>query len=325
MTELHQTGEIVQDRYRISHVLGQGGIGITYAAEDLQKGVRVALKALSLRRMTEWKVLELFEREAKVLAQLTHPAIPRYLDYFQIDHENDRDFYIVQQLVEGRSLAQEIANGWHGCESEIQQIAAQVLDVLIYLHELKPPVVHRDIKPQNLIRQPNGKIALVDFGAVQDTYRNTQIGGSTVVGTYGYMPPEQFRGKAVPATDLYALGATVLFLLTGRSPSDLPEVRFKINFRDAVDISPHFADWLEKMIEPAIEDRFSSARQALRSLQTPPLPSIEQRINAPDIQHLFNQTGDRLVSQRRYEKPLGSRIDLKKTDSFLEIDRKSVV
>ncbi len=320
MTELHQTGEIVQDRYRISHVLGQGGIGITYAAEDLQKGVRVALKALSLRRMTEWKVLELFEREAKVLAQLTHPAIPRYLDYFQIDHENDRDFYIVQQLVEGRSLAQAIANGWHGCESEIQQIAAQVLDVLIYLHELKPPVVHRDIKPQNLIRQPNGKIALVDFGAVQDTYRNTQIGGSTVVGTYGYMPPEQFRGKAVPATDLYALGATVLFLLTGRSPSDLPEVRFKINFRDAVDISPHFADWLEKMIEPAIEDRFSSARQALRSLQTPPLPSIEQRINAPDIQHLFNQTGDRLVSQRRYEKPLGSRIDLKKTDSFLEIN-----
>jgi len=74
VTELHQTGEIVQDRYRISHVLGQGGIGITYAAEDLQKGVRVALKALSLRRMTEWKVLELFEREAKVLAQLTHPA-----------------------------------------------------------------------------------------------------------------------------------------------------------------------------------------------------------------------------------------------------------
>ncbi|MFN9857879.1 MAG: protein kinase domain-containing protein, partial [Pseudanabaena sp.] len=111
--------------------MGQGGIGITYAAEDLQKGVRVALKALSLRRMTEWKVLELFEREAKVLAQLTHPAIPRYLDYFQIDHENDRDFYIVQQLVEGRSLAQEIANGWHGSESEIQQIAAQVLDVLI--------------------------------------------------------------------------------------------------------------------------------------------------------------------------------------------------
>ncbi|MFM7889019.1 MAG: serine/threonine protein kinase, partial [Pseudanabaena sp.] len=287
----------------------------------MQTGDHVALKALSLRRMNEWKVLELFEREAKVLAQLDHPAIPRYLDYFQIDHENDRDFYIVQQLVAGRSLAQEITNGWHGSESDIQQIAEQVLDVLIYLHELKPPVVHRDIKPQNLIRQPNDKIALVDFGAVQDTYRNTQIGGSTVVGTYGYMPPEQFRGKAVPATDLYALGATILFLLTGRSPSDLPEVRFKINFRNSVNISPHFADWLEKMLEPAIEDRFSSARQALSFLQNPKkfLP-IKQRIKALDIQNLLGQADDRPASQRRYEKPLGSRIDLKKTDSFLEIN-----
>jgi len=321
VTELHQTGEIVQDRYRISHVLGQGGIGITYAAEDLQTGDHVALKALSLRRMNEWKVLELFEREAKVLAQLDHPAIPRYLDYFQIDHQSDLDFYIVQQLVEGRSLAQEITNGWHGSESDIKQIAEQVLDVLIYLHELKPPVVHRDIKPQNLIWQPNGKIALVDFGAVQDTYRNTQIGGSTIVGTYGYMPPEQFRGKSLPATDLYALGATILFLLTGRSPADLPEVRFKINFRDSVDIEPHFADWLEKMLEPALEDRFSTARQALRALQNfQNLPSIEQRIKALDIQHLLNQTDDRPVSKRHYEKPLGSRIELEKTDYSLEID-----
>lgn len=320
MSDLHQTGEIVQERYRISHVLGQGGIGNTYAAEDLQTGDRVALKALSLRRMNEWKILELFEREAKVLAQLDHPAIPRYLDYFQIDHERDRDFYIVQQLVEGRSLAQEITNGWHGTEADVKKIAEQVLNVLIYLHELKPPVVHRDIKPQNLILQPNGKIALVDFGAVQDTYRNTQVGGSTVVGTYGYMPPEQFRGKAVPATDLYALGATILFLLTGRSPADLPEVRFKINFRGSVDISPHFADWLDKMIEPAIEDRFTSARQALTSLQKQTLPPIEQRIQDLDIQHLLNQTGDRPISKRRYEKPLGSNIDLKKTDYLLEID-----
>lgn len=320
MSEIHQTGDIVQERYRIANVLGQGGLGITYAAEDLQTGDRVALKALSLRRMNEWKILELFEREAKVLAQLDHPAIPHYLDYFQIDRQNDRDFYIVQQLVEGRSLAQEIANGWHGTEADIKQIAEQVLDVLIYLHELKPPVVHRDIKPQNLILQPNGKIALVDFGAVQDTYRNTQIGGSTIVGTYGYMPPEQFRGKAVPATDLYALGATILFLLTGRSPADLPEVRFKIDFRGAVDISPHFANWLDKTIEPAIEDRFSSARQALSALKKQPLPPIEQRIKDLDIQHLLDRTGDRPVSKRYYEKPLGSRIDLKKTDSFLEID-----
>lgn len=322
MAELHQIGETVQNRYRIENVLGQGGIGITYSAVDSHTGDRVALKALSLRRMNDWKVLELFEREAKVLAQLTHPAIPRYLDYFQIDHESDRDFYIVQQLVEGKSLAQAIADGWHGTEGDIQKIAEQVLDVLIYLHELKPPVVHRDIKPQNLILQPNGKIAIVDFGAVQDTYRNTQVGGSTVVGTYGYMPPEQFRGKAVPATDLYALGATILFLLTGRSPADLPEVRFKINFRGSVNISEHFADWLDRMIEPAIEERFSNARQALKALQNQLLPSIESRIRDLDIQHLLDPqlVAAHLQQSHKQIKPLGSRIELKRTSNSLEID-----
>ena len=314
MAELHQIGEVVRSRYRLDRVLGEGGMGITYAATDLQTGDRVAIKALSFRRMKDWKVLELFEREANVLAHLDHPAIPRYLDYFQIDHDDDRDFYIVQELVEGRSLAQSVDDGWHGNEAEIKKITEQVLEVLIYLHELKPPVIHRDIKPQNIILQPNKKIALVDFGAVQDTYRNTQVGGSTVVGTYGYMPPEQFRGKSVAVTDLYALGATILFLLTGRSPSDFPEIKFKINFRNAVNVSPQFADWLDKMIEPAIEDRFSSARIALKVLQnflqSEVLSSIESRIRGIE--------SDR-QSSKRLPKPLGSQIEIKRTYSSLEV------
>ena len=320
MTELHQIGEIIQSRYRIVSVLGQGGVGITYAALDAKTGDRVALKALSFRRMNEWKMLELFEREARVLSQLDHPAIPRYLDYFQIDRDRDRDFYIVQQLVEGKSLAQAIAEGWHGSEEDIKQIAEQVLDVLIYLHELKPPVIHRDIKPQNVILQPNRKIALVDFGAVQDTYRSTQVGGSTVVGTYGYMPPEQFRGKAVPATDLYALGATILFLLTGRSPVELPEIKLKLSFRDSVNISSHFADWLDKMIEPAIEDRFSSAKQSLNALQNPILPSLESRIRSLEISHSLGLNSDHNDTKYQYPKPLGSRIEIKKSNNILKVD-----
>jgi eukaryotic-like serine/threonine-protein kinase len=319
VSELLQAGEIIQSRYRITGVLGQGGVGVTYAALDAQTGERVALKALSFRRMNEWKVLELFEREAKVLSQLDHPAIPRYLDYFQIDHDRDRDFYIVQQLVEGKSLAQAIADGWHGTEEDIKQIAEQVLEVLIYLHELKPPVIHRDIKPQNIILQPNRKISLVDFGAVQDTYRSTQVGGSTVVGTYGYMPPEQFRGKSVPATDLYALGATLLFLLTGRSPAELPEIKLKLSFRDSVNISSHFADWLDKMIEPAIEDRFSSAKQSLNALQTKNLPSIESRINDLETSQFLRKNSDH-PNKYQYPKPIGSHIEIKKTENSLTVD-----
>lgn len=316
MKERHQVGEIVRSRYCITEILGEGGLGITYAAEDLETENLVALKALSFRQVNEWKVLELFEREAKILAQLDHPAIAKYLDYFQIDHDRDRDFYIVQELIAGKSLAQEIANGWHGNEADIKEIVEQILHVLIYLHELKPPIIHRDIKPQNIILRPNGKIAIVDFGAVQDTYRNTQVGGSTVVGTYGYMPPEQFRGKAIPATDLYALGATVLFLLTGRSPADLPEVRFKINFRSSVNVSPNFANWLEKMIEPAIEDRFSSAHEALKFL------SGSLQVSYDTLETLHNQAKKHENQNFNHIKspPLGSLIKFKRTYDLLEIE-----
>ena len=315
VSETHQIGEIVQSRYQITDVLGEGGIGITYAATDLTNGQAIALKALSFRRVKDWKVLDLFEREARVLSQLNHPAIASYLGYFQVDTEGDRGFYIVQELVEGRSLAQAIAEGWHGSEDDIRAIATQVLEILIYLHELKPPVIHRDIKPQNLIMQSDRRIMLVDFGAVQDTYRDTQRGGSTVVGTYGYMPPEQFRGKAVPATDLYGLGATLLFLLTGRSPAELPEIKLKISFRKSVSISDHFANWLDKMIEPTLEDRFSNARQALKSLQNE--RTIESNL---DIQRLINSKSDRLREDfRASTKPHGSRIEIKKSEDLLEI------
>ena len=267
MEKLHESGETVAQRYRIINTLGKGGVGITFAAEDLQSGDRVALKALSLLRMTDWKKLELFEREAKVLSQLNHAAIPRYLDYFQTDSAGDRYFYIAQELAPGQSLAALVNNGWQPEEIEVRRLAAKVLEIIVYLQGLTPPVIHRDIKPLNIIRSENGQIFLVDFGAVVDSYRHTVAGGSTVVGTYGYMAPEQFRGQAALETDLYGLGATLLFLLTGKSPADLPRRQLRVDFRSSVRISQQFADWLEKMLEPAREDRFPSAEEALAVLQ----------------------------------------------------------
>ena len=263
----HQSGEIIAQRYRIIKTLGQGGVGITYKAEDLQTSQKVALKSLSFRRINDWKVLELFEREAHILSHLNHPAIPRYLDYFQIDTPQDRGFYIVQELAEGKSLSVLVENGWKPDEHEVRYLATQILEILIYLHQLIPPVIHRDIKPQNIIRAEDGQVFLVDFGAVQDTYHHTVTGGSTIVGTYGYMAPEQFRGQAVLSTDLYGLGTTLLFILTGKSPADLPQRQLKIKFRPYLHTSKHFADWLEKMLEPVIEERFPSAKAALSVLQ----------------------------------------------------------
>lgn len=265
---MHQPSEVINDRYRILNILGQGGIATTYAAEDLEIGQNVAIKILSLRELTDWKALELFEREGKVLSQLNHPAIPKYLDYFQLDTDEDRSFCIVQEIAPGQSLQELVESGWDSREIEVKDIAEQVLEILGYLHQLNPPVVHRDIKPQNIIRQSNGKVFLVDFGAVQDTYCHTLSRGGTMVGTYGYMPPEQFRGQAKPATDLYGLGATLLFLLSHQSPADFPVKKLKIDFRPYLKISPELADWLEGLLEPLIEDRFKSAPEALAVLHS---------------------------------------------------------
>ena len=264
---LHNREELIIDRYKIIDFLGEGMSGETYKALDLQNNDYIVLKVLSLQQITNWKVIELFEREAKILAQLKHLAIPAYLNYFQIDYPQEKRWYLIQKLVLGQSLATLGENNWRATEDEIIDIASQVLEILIYLHSLNPPVIHRDIKPQNIIRQSNGKIYLVDFGAVTDIYRQTLIGSSTVVGTYGYMAPEQFRGKAVPTTDLYGLGTTLLYLLTDSSPADLPQEKLKIDFRSSVNVSPQLADWLEIMLEPMIEERFESASQALAVLK----------------------------------------------------------
>ncbi|MGB5960042.1 MAG: serine/threonine-protein kinase [Coleofasciculaceae cyanobacterium] len=307
METLHQQNDIIAQRYRIVAPLGQGAFGTTYEAEDLTNYQRVAIKALSLSQLTDWKSLDLFEREARVLETLNHPAIPKYLDYFHEDTAEDHQFYLVQELVVGESLADLVKKGWHGDEAEIKKIAAQVLKILDYLHHLNPSVIHRDIKPQNIIRRSDGGVYLVDFGAVQDDYRQTLIRGGTFVGTLGYMPPEQFRGQVFFASDLYALGATILFLLTHRAPADLPQCRMKINFRERVQISPEFANWLEKMLEPAAEDRFKTAAEALKGLQTPqPLPDFSKQppLNQP------------LATGRQ---PKGSRILLNKNSRRLVV------
>ena len=133
MDVLHQPGDIIGDRYRIVALLGRGSMGATYEAEDSHHDrKRVAIKALSLRDITDWKVLELFEREAQVLANLDRPAIPNYIDYFQIDSPRDRRFYLVQELAPGKSLAELVHKGWYGGEAEVKHIALQVLEIRFF-------------------------------------------------------------------------------------------------------------------------------------------------------------------------------------------------
>jgi serine/threonine protein kinase len=282
--------QIIAGRYELAELLGEGGSGSTYRAIRASDEAAVAVKMLSLRHLQDWKQLELFEREAQVLAQLSHPQIPQYLEYFHVDTPDNRAFYIVQQLATGKPLTTWVESGWRGTEAEIKDIAQQLLGILQYLHQQSPPLIHRDIKPQNIIRDDAGQVFLVDFGAVQHVYQNTILKGSTVAGTYGYMAPEQFRGAAVPASDLYGLGATILYLLTHRSPADLPQERLKLSFRQHVNISQHFADWLDAMIEPDIDRRFPTAKMADRQLRNAKSLPFKPRLATPKSKSLWLAT-----------------------------------
>jgi WD40 repeat protein len=254
--------------YRVVRTLGRGAAGITYEAERAGDARRVALKVMRLSRVEDWKVVELFEREARVLAHVVHPAVPAYVDHFTFEGDDGQSFCIVQELAPGPSLGARVAGGFRLDEAGARRFAESLLDVLDYLHRRSPPVIHRDIKPENVILDDGGKVWLVDFGSVRDVYKTT-AGGSTVAGTFGYMAPEQLRGVARPESDLYGLGATLVYALTGRSPADLPQHKLRIAFRPAARVSPGFAAWLDRLLEPAPEDRFTSAAQALHALRHP--------------------------------------------------------
>lgn len=146
----------------------------------------------------QWENLKLFEREAQVLKQLNHRQIPKYQDYFCID-DHLLFFGLVQEYIPGSSLKQLLIQGKKFTHQQVHKIAVDVLNILIYLHELSPPVLHRDIKPSNLILGEDEQIYLVDFGAVQDTAKEGAT--FTVVGTYGYTPMEQYRTS--PRTTIY--------------------------------------------------------------------------------------------------------------------------
>lgn len=276
-----QPGQIVNNRYQLGQKLGQNAGRQTWLAADLstQPNESVVVKLLSFGGEVQWDDLKLFEREAQVLKQLDHPRIPQYRDYFSID-ERFLWFGLVQEYISGFSLKDLLVQGKRFTEKEVRQIANDVLNILIYLHELNPPVLHRDIKPSNLILGEDKHVYLVDFGAVQD--KAAAEGATfTVVGTYGYAPMEQFGGRAVPASDLYALGATLIHLLTGTAPADLPSKDLRIQFSDRISANPNFVSWIESLTEPALEKRLTSARQALNTLKSGFVLTSKTQISAP--------------------------------------------
>jgi serine/threonine protein kinase len=284
-----QAEQLLQNRYQLQSLLGNNGIRQTWLALDLQapdvQKKQVVVKILAFGGAVQWDDLKLFEREAQILQQLNHPRIPKYVDYFCIDDQT-LWFGLVQEYIPGESLKELLVLGKRFTQKQARKIAVEVLNILTVLHELNPVVLHRDIKPSNLIWGEDDSIYLVDFGAVQDKAAKEGV-SFTVVGTYGYAPMEQFGGRAVAASDLYALGASLIHLLTGTSPSDLPQRDLRIQFTDRVNLSPSFVSWLEKMTEPAPEQRFATAQQALIALKS----GLTAKKQEPQVPEVINNSG----------------------------------
>ncbi len=254
--------ELLAGRYQITRELGRGAAGTTYLARDSRTGADVIVKLLSLGQVTDWKSVELFEREAEVLKALRHERIPSCVDYFRADLEGDPRFVLVRQYVEGSDLQEKVAGGWRATEAQIREIGRQLIDIVSYIHALRPPVIHRDINPCNVVMRDDGAVFLVDFGGVQDAIR-LSARASTMVGTPGYAPMEQFVGRATVRSDLYGLAATLLFLLTHRSPADLPVKNMKPDLQLVGDlVSPGLARVLSAWLEPDEAARTLTLEQA---------------------------------------------------------------
>jgi serine/threonine protein kinase len=254
--------ELLAERYEIARELGRGTAGTTYLARDTRTGADVIVKLLSLGQVTDWKSVELFEREAEVLRALRHERIPACLDYFRADLEGDPRFVLVRQYVAGSDLQEKIAGGWRATEAQIREIGRQLIGIVAYIHALRPPVIHRDINPRNIVMRDDGAVFLIDFGGVQDAIRLSSR-ASTMVGTPGYAPMEQFVGHATVRSDLYGLAATLLFLLTRRSPADLPTKNLKPDLEPVAELaSPGLARVLSSWLEPDEAARTLALEQA---------------------------------------------------------------
>ncbi len=218
------SGTVLQNRYEIERLLGGGGMGMVYLAHDH----RLANRPCAVKEMVDHfidqqqriEANDYFAREADTLAQLKHAAIPAITDRF--DDQNRH--YLVMEYVEGRNLEEEIAaRGGPLPEGLIIDIARQLCDVLAYLHGSTPPVVYRDMKPSNVMLTPKGRVVLVDFGIAR-LFKSARKG--TMIGTLGFAPPEQYQGVVDPRSDIYSLGATLHYVLTGRDPEKFPPFSF---------------------------------------------------------------------------------------------------
>ncbi|MEH2284857.1 MAG: serine/threonine-protein kinase [Nostoc sp.] len=278
---------LLKQRYRPLAIIGRGGFGRTFLAidEHLPDQPKCAIKQLCFQEgNTEvWhKAVQLFHQEALRLNELEHSQIPKLLAHF----EQNQKLYIVEELVDGQTLAQELQQKGVFQEPQIWEILKSLLVTLQFIHSRQ--VIHRDIKPENIMRRSVlGDLVLIDFGVAKFATNMRQLRTGTIVGSPEYIAPEQMRGKALPASDLYSLGVTCIYLLTDVSPFDLFDITndrwvWQEHLPAKHTVSDRLCEILDKLLQNAISQRFQSATEALQTLEQQP----KKLLNIPNHQTL---------------------------------------
>ncbi|WP_271252610.1 serine/threonine-protein kinase [Pseudanabaena sp. Chao 1811] len=315
----------LRNRYRASRPLGKGGFGATFLAADeglpgfpscVVKQLRPNTQSPSVMKMAR----ELFEREAYTLGKIgSHPQIPRLLDYF----EEDGNFYLVQEFVDGETLKQEFERRGAFSEIEIRKVLAEIFPALGFMHQ--NGVIHRDIKPANIMRRKqDGQLVLIDFGAVSSQLNKPSADDDPsglltnfAIGTPGFAPPEQMAMRPVYSSDLYATAMSCLYLMTGRSPKDLPHDPYtgEINWKSQVKLSDRMRFVFEKLLQQSVSQRFRSAEEALKALESGGITEEAPKTVAPVVTNNVSSAPSS-VSMRAANTPMpNSRIQTPKYGS----------
>jgi serine/threonine protein kinase len=283
---------LLNDRYEIIRVLGSGGMGQTYIAKDTQRPGNPLCVVKQLKTATSDPnflpaARRMFQNEAAILERLgkQHDQIPQLLACF----ETEQEFYLVQEFIDGNPLSMEFSLGDRWTEPQVIQLLREVLSILEFIHSQN--VIHRDIKPDNIVRRHTGELVLIDFGAVkQIRSQQTVVGQRSItvsIGTPGYMPTEQASGKPRFSSDLYALGMVCIQALTGLLPTQLLEDKDgEVIWRDQAEVSDVLANILTKMVRHYFRYRYESATEVLHALQqltSSPSPEKPER-EAPGAQ-----------------------------------------
>src|SRR5258708_39289601 len=256
---------IVGGRYRVVKPLGGGGMKLVYLAEDLRLAARRCALAEVVDNFTnpdaQRQAIEAFQREADMLARLNNEHIPRVFDRFSEQNHH----YLVMEYVDGATLEEEMKHtGGRLAEPRVIDIALQILATLEYLHGLEPPVIYRDLKPSNVMMMANGQAKLIDFGIARH-FQPQQ--NATMIGTQGYAPPEQYRGKVEQRSDLYALGATMHHALSGRDPANEAPFSFPPLATLCPGVTPALAGLVDDSLTYDVERRVPSAAEFKRRLE----------------------------------------------------------